>query len=194
MTEERCEECGTAIVGYSSILVGSGDGPRRLLCSLCFNAEVARQHGLDGFENIQLDPVGIADCTGEKHEFHFQTMLFGDLVSLRAFEIHDGELGGYEFQVVGDPEEDLFTLLGRLIQKIRKRLSVRHLKVIHGHGLQITDGTVRGHIDWDDEEDGRVPMMVIDGQRISWDEFGQMVMAHEGWQFKMEIVDPSEDV
>lgn len=194
MLKEHCESCGTAVAGYNSVLCGTTGERHRLLCTLCFNAEVARQHGLEEFENIQLDPVGLVDCVGDTHEFHFQTMLLGGLVSLRAFELNDGDHAGYQFQVVGDPEDDLFTLLGLLIQKIRKRLSVRHLAVIGGHGLQIVDGTVRGHIESDEEEEGRVPLVIIDGQRISWDQLGQMVMSHEGWQFKLEIVDPSDDV
>ncbi len=27
-----------------------------------------------------------------------------------------------------------------------------------------------------------------------WEEFGQMLMSHEGWQFKLELVYPSDDV
>ena len=194
ITQNCCEACGTAIAGYNSVLSGIAGSRYRQLCTLCFNAEVAHQHGLDDFENIQLDPVGIIDCSGNTHEFHFQTMLLGGIVSLRAFELNAGDRGGYEFQLIGDPEDDLFTLLGRLIQKIRKRLSVQHIAVDGIHGLQIIDGTVRGHIEWDEDEAGRVPLMVIDGQRISWDQFGEMVMSHEGWQFKLEIVDPSDDV
>lgn len=42
--------------------------------------------------------------------------------------------------------------------------------------------------------DGRVPLMVVDGREISWERFGQMLMSHEGWQFKLEISDPSDEV
>ena len=43
-------------------------------------------------------------------------------------------------------------------------------------------------------EDGRLPMLVIDGNEISWDQFGRMVMGFEGWQFKLEIKDRSDEV
>lgn len=87
----------------------------------------------------------------------------------------------------------MFALLGRLIQRIRKALSVKHIEDGQ-NGLQIVDDTVRGRIEWDDDEDGRVPLMVVDGREISWEEFGQMLMSHEGWQFKLEIFDPSDEV
>ena len=61
------------------------------------------------------------------------------------------------------------------------------------HGLQIADQTVCGQIDWDAAHDGRVPLLVIDGEEVSWDEFGRMLMTFEGWQFRMEIADRSEE-
>jgi hypothetical protein len=36
-------------------------------------------------------------------------------------------------------------------------------------------------------------MLVIDGREISWQQFGRMMMGFEGWQFKLEIRDRSED-
>jgi hypothetical protein len=128
------------------------------------------------------------------HEFHFRTHLFGTGVALDAFELRDGEPAGYSFQVIGEPTEDLFALLGRLIAKMRRALSIRHL--IDGeHGLQIADHqVVRGRIEWDDAHDGRLPLLVIDGREIDWDEFGRLLMTFEGWQFKLTIADKSEEL
>ena len=47
-------------------------------------------------------------------------------VSLDAFELRNGEPAGYYFQIIGDPEDDLLVLLGRLIEKMRCALSVQH--------------------------------------------------------------------
>ena len=33
-----------------------------------------------------------------------------------------------------------------------------------------------------------------DGQEISWEDFGRMLMSFEGWQFKLEIFDRSHEV
>ena len=193
MRQDRCEECGEITPGYDTVHYGSMDSGYRQLCTRCFNAEVAQLHGLDDFENIRLEPIGLTDCAGEEHQFHFQTRLLGGIVSLEAFELREGNPAGYTFQLIGKPEEDLFALLGRLIQRIRKALSVKHIEDGQ-HGLQIVDDTVRGRIEWDDDEDGRVPLMVVDGREISWEEFGQMLMSHEGGQFKLEIFDRSDEV
>src|SRR5206468_1588695 len=145
--------------------------------------------GLEGFEHAEFEPVGLTDCAGELHEFHFRTRLFGTGVALDAFELRDGHPAGYHFQIIGDPKEDLLALLGRLIEKMRRALSVKHLTNSE-HGLQIADHrVVRARIEWDDAHDGRVPLLVIDGREIDWDEFGRMLMGFEGWQFKLNIAD-----
>lgn len=100
---------------------------------------------------------------------------------------------GYQFQIIGDPEEDMFTMLGRMVGRIPKMLSVKHIKDVgDGHGLQIADMKDRGRIECDYSEGESAPS-VVDGQEISWEEFGRMISAYEGWQFKLEIRDRSEE-
>ena len=151
----------------------------------CLNTEMAEAMGLEGFDNAKFEPVGLADWTGEVHEFHFRTNLFGTGVALNAFELRDGHPAGYQFQIIGNPEDDLLVLLGRMIQKMRRALYTKHL--MDGQlGLQIADHrVVRGMIEWDDADDGRMPLLIIDGREITWDEFGRMLMSFEGWQFKL---------
>jgi hypothetical protein len=189
----RCEACGTAAPAYDVVNYGSIEGGYRQLCSQCFNAEVASAQGLERFENVRFDQVVMTDCAGEAHEFHFRTHLLGSMVALDAFELKGGEPAGYKFQILGDPEGDVLSLLGRLVERIRRSLSVKHLEQSQ-HGLQIAAQTVRGRIEWDETEDGRLPLVVIDGRDISWEEFGRMLMTFEGWQFRMEIADRSDEI
>ena len=53
---------------------------------------------------------------------------------------------------------------------------------------------VRGKIEWDVAQDGRVPILIIDGREITWDESGRMLMSFEGWQFKLTVADKSEEL
>ena len=39
---------------------------------------------------------------------------------------------------------------------------------------------------------GGKPIMVIDGIKLSWDEFAQTVLTHEGFKFKLEFIDPTD--
>ena len=40
----------------------------------------------------------------------------------------------------------------------------------------------------------RAPSVVIDGQELTWKEFGQLFVAEGGYQFKLQVVDPVDDV
>ena len=190
-----CAECRQVTPGYEIVNYGSMETGYRKLCSQCFNAMVAKLAGLEGFENASFEPVGIADHAGEIHQFHFRTHLFGTGVALDAFELREGEPAGYQFQIIGRPEDDLLKLLGRLIEKIRRGLSVQHITTDGEHGLQIADHhVVRGRIEWDDTTDGRLPLLVVDGREVSWNDFGRMLMGFEGFQFRLHIQDKSEEV
>jgi hypothetical protein len=190
----RCHTCGRAIAGFESVHYGSIEGGYRDLCNRCFNEEGART-GAINFSHVQFEPIDVPDAAGAMHRFYFEVRLLGDKVSLQAFEVISGDPGGYEFQVLGDAEADLFELMGQMVPRIRRLLARQHLKTEpQMPGLHIADSLVRGRITWDDKEDGQLPMLVIDGKEISWERFGRMVMGFEGWQFRLEILDPSEEI
>ena len=190
----RCDGCRQSAPSYDIVHYGSIERGYRRLCSQCFNGEAARAAGLEGFEHAKFEPVGLTDCAGEVHEFHFRTNLFGPGVAVDAFELRDGSPAGYHFQIIGDPADDLLVLLGRLIAKIRRALAVKYL--VDGElGLQIGDSrVVQGMVESDRDDDGRTPLLIIDGREVTWDEFGRMLMSFEGWQFKLNIADKSEEI
>ena len=187
-----CQECGGQLrFGDGVHLTGSGDSGR-VLCLECFNAFVSSQTGV-GFEHPRFVPIAIEDCDGDAHSFEFRTMLSGDVVTLRALEPLDKGKLGYEFLVVGDPEEDSMQLFGRLYDSMRRGLGRKHL-VETDLGLQIGDEqVVRARIEWDSERDGRVPLLLIDGREIPWDELGRMLMTYEGFKFKLQIYELDDE-
>ena len=169
-----------------------------VLCTLCFNADVAQRSGIDDFDNHPLDPVFITSADGVIHEFHLRTRLLGSIVTLEAYELKDHAPSGYQFQLVGEPDEDRFVQLGRLVERIRRTLATTYLEDGRD-GLQIKDMEVKGTIEADLSDDtdlvgSSAPMLVIDGRDVSWEEFGRMLMTFEGFQFKLEIVDKSDDL
>ena len=192
--QEVCSTCGRITAGHESVSYGSIEKGYRLLCYRCFNIETAQLDGLDKFEHLDFEPIRLVDCSGQSHDFHFKTRLFGPGIAMDAYELRKGHPAGYEFQIIGDPEEDLMALLGRLVEKIRRALSVKHL-TDSKHGTHLADHRiVRGRIEWDADQDGHVPLVVIDGRELTWDELGHMLMSCEGWQFKLEIRDPSDEL
>ena len=189
-----CHTCSRAIAGFESVHYGSVGGGYRDLCNRCFNQEVAAAGGID-FSHVQFEPLEVPDAAGQTHRFNFEVRLLGDQVALEAIEIIRGDPGGYEFQVLGDAAADLFELMGQMVPRIRRLLAQQHLNSDpHMPGLHIADSLVRGRIAWDAREHGLLPMLVIDGQEISWEQFGRMVMSFEGWQFRFEIKDRSDEI
>jgi hypothetical protein len=85
-------------------------------------------------------------------------------------------------------------LLGKLVSKMRRALALTHLDD-SDRGPHVNDRLIlRGTVDSDPDEDHRVPRVVVDGREISWDDLGRMVAAFEGWQFKLEFRDLSEEI
>ena len=186
--------CHQLTAAHDAVNYGSIEGGYRQLCGRCFNTAAASRLGLNDFEHIELEPVCMVDARGGSHEFHFRTRLFGPGMALEAFELRDGCPAGYRFQVIGEPQDDRLVLLGRLISRMRRTLALTHLEDTD-HGPQVSDRLiVRGTVDSDPDEDERVPLVVVDGREISWAELGRMVAAFEGWQFRLEFRDLSDDI
>lgn len=95
---------------------------------------------------------------------------------------------GYEFHEYG--ETNPWSALGRLRDKIRRSLATRHLS-LRTPQWQLLHGTLRGRIAWSEEEGIR---LVVDGLPLTLDELGEILSSHEGWQFRLEIVDPGDDI
>jgi len=189
----RCQSCGRKVPNYEITRYGSAENGYRELCTRCINTEIAESDGLEGFEHADFAPVKLTDCDGRTHTFHFRTRLFGPGVALDAFELRDGYPGGYQFQIIGEPDDDLMVLLGKLLERIRRSLAIKHLRK-GDLGWQIADNVVRGKITSDLDEEERMPLLIIDGRDVTWHEFGRMLMTFEGWQFKLDIRDKSEEV
>lgn len=188
-----CESCGATVPGYDTVNYGSIEQGSRRLCNPCLNATVAEEMGLEDFDNCRIESMRLTGGDGREHHFHFTTRLLGDRLAIEAFEIQYGAPGGYKFQILGSPDEERFELLSRLLGKMRRALAQTHL-VEHEHfGLHIADQRVRGRIAADLLCDQRCPMLIIDGKEVTWEDFGRMLMSFEGWQFRMDLIDRSEE-
>jgi hypothetical protein len=192
MSLVMCHACDSRVPGYDVTRFGSIDGGYRDLCSRCYNEEVARLNELD-FSHIAFEPVEMSDAAGTRHRLHFLVRHLGDRVSLEAFELRNGTRAGHEFQILGAADADLFELLRRLVERMRRTFATQYL-VESDLGLLIADMEVRGRVDCDLETIPAMPMLVIDGRDVSWEEFGRMVMTFEGWQFGLAFKDRSEEL
>ncbi|MGQ9617119.1 MAG: DUF7686 domain-containing protein [Spirochaetota bacterium] len=116
------------------------------------------------FQHPQFSSVELADTEGNKHLFYFVTRLLGAEVSINAYE-EDAD-PGYNFRVHGEAE-DIQKLYRKLLGKIRRALTWQHI-VKEKDSLSVADDlTVRGSLEWDDETDVELPMLLIDGKAVT---------------------------
>lgn len=190
--KDQCNACRAEVSSYDGVYL-TARGHSRFLCSKCYNESISEEFGLD-FNHISFHPMTLRDRDGVDHTFHFQTRLFGDNVNIEALEIKEGNPKGYVFSEHGDVEDDLFGLFAKLVDRLRRELERKHIEPSDLLRYQITNqNIVRGHIAWDDETGGETPCLIIDGKEISWHEFGRMLMTYEGFHFKLEIFEGSEE-
>jgi hypothetical protein len=48
--------------------------------------------------------------------------------------------------------------------------------------------------DPDKAQDVHLPLVVVDGKEFSWNDLVRMLMSAEGWQFRLDIADPSDEL
>jgi len=191
-----CEQCNCEVKPFESVNLTLEDGPV-FLCSKCYNQRAAEYAGLD-FTHVSFEPITCADVDGQDHVFHITTHLYGDRVSMEAVEeVADDDVEAYRFCMVGGAEggeQNLFNMLAKLVARVKRGLSRKHVEAGYGGRNQITsDGIVRGHITSDVNELIHSPVVVIDGKEFSWKELGEMVMAYEGFNFRLDMIDRSEE-
>lgn len=186
----KCNQCGKKMNLMRGICTKI-EGKEVLLCGSCWNKFASEKNDPD-FETIELSPVTLRDCRGEPHKFHFFTHIVPTGLAIDAYEIIDGERQGYEFSVLGAHDCNQSNLILDLYEKIKRGLTKKYLEN-NNFGKGIKDMSVVAKIGWDDDYDGEMPELFIDGERITWAEFGKMLMTFEGWNFKLDIFDRTEE-
>ena len=189
MSIQICSACGANVSSYDGVSVGYKEGTK-FMCSKCYNESIAEYLGLD-YEHVSFDPLTLQDLDGVSHTFQFRPHIFGDQLSLEALETGPEE--GYEFSVIAEAEQDLFVTFQTLFERIRRELGRRHIEP-EGSGYRITqDDVVRGQITDDPDSVEQMPLLIIDGKPVTWDALGRMLSPYEGFRFKLEIFDRSEE-
>lgn len=118
------------------------------------------------------------DCCGKPHEFALELLTTASGYFVRATE-RVSEDDGYAF--AAHSETGPYLALGRLRSKIQKGLATRYLATGEPQP-RLGHDVAAGHLSY-----GGV---VVDGQFVTFHELEAILSAHEGWQFKLEIVDP----
>jgi hypothetical protein len=184
---ERCATCRRKLSWGSSITVTG----RGTYCFPCYNAATAEASGIR-FDNAELAPVTLRDAMGAPHTFRIQSRLAAGCGHVME-ALEDGRDGqGYSFSVMGPAESDALALFTRLYAEMRRGLD--HLQLVPGPaGPMIGENhELTGRIEMDPE--GGEPVLVVDGQPLSWAEVGRLVLSYEGWAVRISMEDRIREV
>ena len=195
MTTSTCDSCKTQLQPHDNIMLKTKDGYQHL-CSHCYNEVMAEYLEEFDYENVYFDPDVMTDSDGVEHTFTFSSRLIGaEQVVMEAIEVKDDGSAGYKFQIIDDTKTDPLERYKILYEKMKRGLGIKHIQPDDITKYSITDpGIVRGRITSDpDDVNDDMPMVVIDGKKVSWSEFGQMVSTYMGFNFRMDIFDKSEE-
>jgi hypothetical protein len=140
----------------------------------------------------------ITDKWNEK--FHFKISTFEVPSGLESVAIEviddDPEREPRIFTILSDFEADVEEAEMRLKAKIKKGINRRHLKYRYGKLTIGQEQTLRGRIEenLDHPESLFNRFFVIDGKRITIEQFAEMIAPYPSFNFKFEIIDPADEI
>jgi len=192
--ESTCQRCGRLTPAYDLLHIINLDGLTSILCAPCVNATHLESSASGGQPIPEFEPYVLKGKNKRRHTFHIRGRYGPAGITLEAFELIKGERAGYEFAVLFDNNADILAEYAKLIRKIRLGTAVRHIqRSEYGPSIDLDTG-VAGRIAWDERFDGEIPLLIVDGKPYSWEAVGRMLMTFEGFNFRLTIHDPTDEV
>jgi hypothetical protein len=99
---------------------------------------------------------------------------------------------GYRLELLCDHFADPTPLVERLPIESRAAIAQPYLKLDARYGLTIASDVVAGRLEEGDQEDEfglpeEGPRVIVDGQSMSWAEFGELLGSYVGWSFELRL-------
>jgi hypothetical protein len=155
---------------------------------------MAASIGVNNYSDF-IKTYQVRDVDGNIHIFEIGKHIFPTGVKWVAYEIIDGEIEGYQFGLHADLDDDPVKSLQELYGKINEGLSKIYVNRERGHGrtfYTLPHDSIVGRIEWDDDQNGESPKIIIDGKPYTWHEVGKMMMSYEGWNLTIKISEVGE--
>jgi len=179
-----CEQCGA--LGATVSLGGE------VLCDRCVDDRISELTGMPRLPDPPSDEV-FTGPDERAHRLRFRLWRAPTGVSVEAAEIDCPAGEGYQFTLLGQHDADIDALLDSLRERIRAGISRLDLEPNpYREGWLLVGETLRGRFEWNDAGDNGQPYdVIVDGRRLSWEEFGYAFGGLEGWGFTLHIHDLS---
>jgi hypothetical protein len=102
----------------------------------------------------------------------------------------------YIFSILSPFESDIEKAEDLLKAKIKRGVNKRYLKMREGCLGIDDDNELQGRIEWDNQSKDThyENYFVIDGKRITIEDFAEILKSWEGWQFSFKIFDRTEAI
>jgi hypothetical protein len=140
----------------------------------------------------------IKDKWNSQYQFRILTFEVPSGLLSKAIEVIEDDLEREPrmFEVLSDFEADIEEAELNLKARIKRSINRRHLKYEYGKLSFGNEETLIGRIEeTDDNSDSQFARnFVIDGQRITIEQFVKMLEPYPSFGFKFQIYDPSEDI
>ncbi|MCJ7840463.1 hypothetical protein MUB24_05925 [Lederbergia sp. NSJ-179] len=180
-----CDRCGNE----NTKIALSGKTEQAVLCTNCFNEMIASEIGV----TVETYPeaISIKDGGGNIRTFAIDKIFMPTGISMEAVE---NKMDGYKFSVLGEFDCNQRMLFKKLVKKVKDGVANTYLEEekISGHRfLTMVGDRVIGRIEYNEESD--TPLLNIDGRPYTWEEIGKMMMSKEGFQFRLDIVDITDE-
>jgi hypothetical protein len=93
---------------------------------------------------------------------------------------------GYRLALLGPHDADVAAMWDQLRDRVRDAIAVQYLeRHSRRDGWIMRGDEVEGRLVWRD--DGPGYDVVVDGRRLTWEEFGDTLEPFEGWTFRLSI-------
>ncbi len=197
MEKDNCETCGSSFLSYERAihLLKTPTESSEIICSECLIKQLSKADNLK-LEELEEKIIEVSGSGNKKHQFYICRSLIPAGIMLEAIEVKGGEQKGYKVSVIGALDCDQKALMKAMLQKIRKTLLKKYIKVEELDEVdrgQFNENEYFGSIEYDEDCHGEIPRVFISGREYSWEEFGKMLMSCEGFNFKLKIFEDGEE-
>ncbi len=172
-----CADCGLP----SRVSLGGVE-----LCDRCFDCRVAERMGLPVLPDRPAEET-LTGPDGRRHRFAYRLWRAPTGIVAEADELGCAGGEGYQASVLGSHHADPDALLARLRLRINERVAHLDLEDRPGRRPLMAGDELEGRLVWN-EADGPYDV-VVDGRRLSWEEFGRVLEPFEGWRFRLSFED-----
>ncbi len=124
---------------------------------------------------------------GRRHRFAYRLWRAPTGIVAEAEELGCAGGEGYQASVLGSHHTDTDALLARLRVRLGEQVARLDLEERPGGPPLMAGDELVGRLVWN-EDDGPYDV-VVDGRRLSWEEFGRALEPFEGWRFRLIFED-----